>query len=102
MQTTRYCKKPEVIEAVQLAPENVDEVALWCGGQRIEEQDALDSSKIFVGLNILTLEGSMRVGEGDYIIKDALGRFYQRNCSAFEATYDMLTSHGDVSPPHSH
>jgi len=29
----KYSRKPFDVEAVELSPENIDEVALWCGGE---------------------------------------------------------------------
>ena len=43
-----------------------------------------------VVLTIRTLEGDMKVSEGDYIIKGVKGEFYPCKPDIFQATYDVL------------
>lgn len=83
-------KKAVEIEANCLTKENAEAVALWCGGQLVEEIDALDSSARYVGINIPTLEGVMRASEGDYVIKGVQGEFYPCKPSIFAATYEKV------------
>lgn len=86
--TTRYRKKPVVIEAVQWfsdrdAAAAMDPV-LWVennGGKTwIDPADG--------ALYIETLEGRMRVSNGDYIIKGIKGEFYPCKPDIFELTYE--------------
>lgn len=90
----RYRKRssdgaPE-FEAVQLTKENVHEVAHWCVGQEVEEIDALEPDKRYVGLNFLSWNGMHRASEGDYIIKDALGDFHSRWPDSFEQSFERV------------
>lgn len=85
-----YRKKAVTIEANQLTKDNVEAVALWCGGQRVEEIDPNDSDIRFVAINIPTLEGVMRASEGDYIIKGVQGEFYPCKPGIFAATYEAV------------
>ena len=96
---TRYRKKPVTIEAVALTPENVHAVANWCGGRVIEQGKPSDPSDVYLGLDIPTLEGTMR-GEtrdtsgryphGDWIIKGVKGEFYPCKPDIFAATYEAV------------
>lgn len=83
-------KKPVTVEANELTKNNAEAVALWCGGMLVEEVDAFDPSKTFVGINIPTLEGVMRASEGDYVIKGVRGEFYPCKPSIFTATYEKV------------
>lgn len=85
-----YRKKPVEIQAWQLTPENVAEVATWCGGRVVEEAKSSDPYDVYIGLDIPTLEGVMRaeVSSGDYVIKGVVGEFYSCRGDVFEKTYE--------------
>ncbi|WP_119697014.1 hypothetical protein [Microbacterium halotolerans] len=121
----RFRKKPVEIEAMQLTRENVADVAAWCGGRVIkqvkpgdptdvyvaawcggrviEQVKPGDPTDVYVGLDIPTLEGTMRaetfhwstwdgtryVG-GDWIIRGVQGEFYPCKPDIFEATYEAV------------
>lgn len=82
-------KKPVTVEANLLTKENVTAVALWCGGQQVEEIDPFDNTR-YVGINIPTLEGTMRASEGDYVIKGVQGEFYPCKPDIFTSTYEKV------------
>ena len=88
----RYRKSSHdyVVEAVQLTKENVKYVAKWCNGVEVEEIDALDPSQVFVGLNLLTEEGSHRASEGSYIVKDPAGYFHVAWQGRFEHDFEKV------------
>lgn len=79
----KYRKKPVVIEAVKWCKENYEEVLsflpkeLRCFSEHSE-------------LNIKTLEGIMRVSEGDYVIKGVNGEYYPCKSDIFEKTYEKV------------
>lgn len=82
----KYRKKPVVIEAVQ-----------WDGdattaNQFIGERYAVDWAYDGSDLIIPTLEGNMRCGLGDWIIKGVKGEFYPCKPDIFEATYERVAS----------
>lgn len=79
-----------VVEAMQLTPQQVQAAALWCGGMEVEEIDPMDSTKKFVGLNIPTLDGVKRAGQGDYILKHLSGQFEVMSLREFEAKYEPI------------
>lgn len=83
-------KQPVEIEANCLTKDNAEAVALWCGGQLVEEINPEDSADRYVGINIPTLEGVMRASEGDYIIKGVQGEFYPCKPSIFTSTYEKV------------
>ena len=71
----QFRKKPVVIEAEQYLPGNEmsKEIPLNFNGESV---------------NIETLEGSMRVSPGDWIIKGVNGEFYPCKPDIFEKTYE--------------
>lgn len=82
----KYRKKPVVIEAVQLTPENYAEVKAWCGGTYY----STPPMRAVTGLSIVTLEGTMNALFGDYVIKGVKGEFYPCKADIFEATYELV------------
>ena len=74
-----FRKKPVVIQAVQVK-----------GGNNAEIADFMGMSPRFTGpgVEIDTLEGTMRASESDWIIKGVKGEFYPCRDDIFAATYD--------------
>ena len=62
-------------EARTITAENAKQIAEWCGGRLVEEQNALDSSIKTPGINVLTTEGVQRASMGDTIIHKSDGTF---------------------------
>jgi hypothetical protein len=83
--TVKYRKKPVVIEARQLTELATDddamELALWCGGSYNPDGDG--------DIYIETLEGTMHVSSGDWIIQGVQGEFYPCKPDIFAATYEV-------------
>ena len=80
----KFKKKPVVISAVQWNGSNVSEVALL-GGAREYEQDFMGDDLI-----IHTLEGNMKAGKGDWIIKGVKGELYPCKDDIFKETYEPI------------
>ena len=78
----RYVKKPIVIEAVQYNGNNVQEILNFCGGTAVVG--------MLSEITIKTLEGPLRVSDGDFIIKGVEGEFYPCKPDIFEKTYDVV------------
>jgi hypothetical protein len=85
----KYIKKPIVIEAVQWkgSQESWDEIMSmgltdWNPGEM--------GSKSFY---INTLEGKMKVSNGDYIIKGVAEEFYPCKPDIFEKTYELINEY---------
>lgn len=87
----RYRKKPVVIEAIT-----------WNGDpSRLGLLTSLDESIKYHadrGLEIVTLEGTMTVSIGDYIIKGIQGEFYPCKPDIFFATYEIVEDTCSTSP----
>lgn len=77
----KYRKKPVVIEAIQ-----------WTGGNITEVCNFLPKSgwTLGKGINIETLEGTMRADKGDYIIRGVNGEYYPCKPDIFEKTYEPV------------
>lgn len=76
---SRYRNKPVVIVAVQFNGDNLGECEKFI-------EDNFDNTLSFP--NIKTLEGTMRIRVGDFIIKGVKGEFYPCRPDVFEATYE--------------
>jgi len=102
----KFRKKPVVIDAMRVTPENVEEVAVWCGGRVFSEAKASDPTDVYIALDIPTLEGVVRAQTyhgGDYIIKGVQGEFYPCKPDIFAATYEpvdrVVESHSYTKEP---
>lgn len=80
----KFRKKPVVIEARQYTGKNGIELLGWIGGTELEEGFLGD------GIEIHTLEGTMKASQGDWIIKGVAGEFYPCKPQIFEATYEAV------------
>lgn len=91
----KYRKKPVVVEAVRWTESNLEEIRNFVGSDLIEEcVEFFDIkrtlNKMLVGIAIDTLEGTMRVDYGDYIIKGVKGEFYPCKPDIFEQSYEEI------------
>lgn len=95
-----YRKKPIAIEAVQWTGDNTREVVGWIvsTGNRATRQwepvdvDTAAGVRLPRGEHIAidTLEGTMRVSVGDWIILGVRGEVYPCRADIFEATYEAV------------
>lgn len=82
----KYVKKPVVVEAIKYQAElGNNRVMNW-----LAQQGANVANWLFHdgGITIPTLEGAMKVSDGDWIIKGIKGEFYPCKSDIFDATYD--------------
>lgn len=100
MQPNKYKKRPVVVSAVKTTyyyddacfekfRGNIQEVLDWVnqnGGVATEEHDPSGD----FGIEIDTLEGTMYVAPGDYVIQGVEGEFYPCKPAIFEKTYDKV------------
>ena len=91
----KFRKKPVVVEAIQWTGSNLEEIRNFVGSDLIEEYVELFDIKrtlkeMLVDIAIDTLEGTMRVDYGDYIIKGVKGEFYPCKSDIFLATYEEV------------
>ena len=93
----KYRKKPVDVEAIQYFNADdgkitLDECIRFGEGKVTTESEVLsiDSSVEGVYLTIETLEGNMKINNGDWIIKGITGEFYPCKPDIFEKTYDKV------------
>lgn len=88
----KFRKKPIVIEAMVFSIYNIEELKEFVGEDLIwgsEPKQALTSAMKECYL-IRTLEGDIRVRNGDYIIKGIKGEFYPCDPEIFEESYERV------------
>jgi len=78
----KYRNKPVVIEAIQFTGTNFSECEQFIGSENY------DTTLNYP--NIITLEGVMKVSEGDFIIKGVAGEFYPCKPDIFKQTYEPV------------
>lgn len=81
----KYRKKPVIVEAIKYTLDSSKDVFDFAKGK--VRHDLLPRS---TDLRIETLEGTMRVSIGDYIIKGVKGEFYPCKPDIFEQTYEEV------------
>lgn len=93
----KYIKKPVEIEAIQLKEDNIIEVFDFLDGANYKETKSVEELEDFSQrmleqgyIEIETLEGIMKAGFGDYIIKGIKGEFYPCKPDIFQATYEEV------------
>ena len=79
----KYRKKPVTIEAMQYTGKNMSEVLAWSKLPELTEHFG-------GGLDITTLEGTMRADVGDWIIRGIKGELYPCKPDIFVASYESV------------
>jgi len=84
----KFRKKPVVIEAVQVTPTNEVDLRRFMGANWVGN---MSSSKAgLCNISLITPEGTMTAGVGDWIIKGVKGEFYPCKDDIFCMTYDEV------------
>jgi hypothetical protein len=83
-----FRKKPVVIEAWLWDESKETFNKIGCKSMRSDGHT--DRPDLMHNLGIETLEGTMRVDKGDYIIKGVKGEFYPCKPDIFYLTYDAV------------
>lgn len=78
----KYRKKPIVVEAIQYDKALIGKAQDFCDKMRYNPHN----NEYYIE----TLEGTMLITEGDYIIKDVNGEFYPCKADIFEKTYEEV------------
>ena len=98
----KYRKKPVVIDAVQFICGSEVPVMEFLGltkecrkdSKRLLYENEVAKIEIFqpevASLTLKTLEGNMRVSNGDYVIKGIHGEFYACKPDIFDKTYEKV------------
>jgi hypothetical protein len=86
----KFRKKPVVIEAIKFkgSSTHVNAIKRWMETGKYIEPGMTTSDIRFMEIN--TLEGTMKVSPGDYIIKGVDGEFYPCRSDIFEKTYEPI------------
>jgi len=86
----KYRKKPVVIEAFQIVPDNqYEDWPLWAQEAYNKDFDQEGSLYLLAGvLMIATLEGPLTVSMNDWIIQGVKGEIYPCKPDIFAATYE--------------
>lgn len=98
MSGTLYRKKPVVVEAMLYdgTEDSAKAIQQWAEGNvDLDHEDLMhygseEPTRVFTGLYIYTLEGSMYAAPGDQIIKGTRGEFYPCKPEAFEDTFEIV------------
>ena len=90
----RYRKKPVVIEAVQWDEKKSTLKKIGCTDVVMSQHGHVDRPNECTNLRIRTVEGTMLVNPGDWIIKGVQGEFYSCKPDIFEETYER-----EIKPP---
>lgn len=92
----KYRKKPVVVEAIQWTGSNLEEIRNFVGNDLIENYiKHFDIERTLIkqtlsGIAINTLEGTMIVNYGDYIIKGVNNEFYPCKPDIFKQIYEEI------------
>lgn len=84
----KFRKKPVVIEAWLWDESKKTLLEIGCSSVSSEGHSSYPD--LLKNLRIITLEGSMRVDKGDYIIKGVKGEFYPCKPDIFKMTYEEV------------
>ena len=83
----KFRKKPIPVEMVQLTNTNGEEVVAWVGGARHAYYCGGTPFRR-PSLTLLTMEGSLKVGIGDWVVRGVAGEHYPIADSVKRATYE--------------
>lgn len=90
----RFRKKPVTVEAIQYDGENRRWIEAWMGVDRpvTDEVIGLSDDTLQPGIQFIvhTLEGGMKVSEGDWVIKGTSGEFYPCKPEIFSDIYEPV------------
>ena len=85
----KFRKKPVVIDAIRVTKSNLGDVCQFMGG---EAHRNIDFAINYVNgcIRIVTMEGVMTAGVGDWIIKGVKGEFYPCKPDIFAEIYEAV------------
>lgn len=91
-------KKPVEIECIKFTGNNISELKNFVGDALIMSFLQVDpwAEHSAPDFSIRTLEGDMKISEGDYIIKGVNGEFYPCKPEIFEKTYEVVDKIGEA------
>lgn len=90
MPATNYVRIAETVQVYLLSDLNVDEAAIWCGGDATRATSGSTGSTPAT-LAVPTLQGVLTATEGDYVYRKPNGRFDVRKPKPFLRDYAPAT-----------
>lgn len=81
-----YRKKPVAVEAFQYKGYNMQHILQWANENAKPERSILGSPG---AIYVKTLEGTMKMEIGDYLIRGVNGEFYPCKQEIFHKTYEL-------------
>jgi hypothetical protein len=92
-------KKPVEIECIKFTGNNISELKNFVGDALVMSFLQMDpwSEHSDPDFSIRTLEGDMKISEGDYIIKGVSGEFYPCRPEIFEKIYEVVDKIGEAN-----
>lgn len=78
----KYKKKPIIVDAIKYDKQHIGKMLNFCG--------VLEYNPHNNEYYVRTLEGRMKVNDGDYIIKGINGEFYPCRADIFLKTYEEV------------
>lgn len=82
-----YKKKPVVVEAMQYTPETMTECLQFLKDNKVQYVLASAEPEM-IDIKLFTLEGTMTVKYGEYIVRGVHGEVYPCKPDIFKATYE--------------
>lgn len=89
----RYRKRPVVVEAMQLTADNFSDVLRWIrqnggatAGLNFNANGPIEGRYIDIG----TLEGTMRLCVGNFLVRGTVGEFWPVRADIFEQSYEAV------------
>ena len=86
----RARKKPVEVDVVQFLGHNASLIEKFVGDKLAALKRETDGNAKVIGLTVSTLEGDMRAGINDWIIKGVNGEFYPCKPDIFDKTYEIV------------
>ena len=84
-------KKPDVIEFMQFDGIHYKDIEKWIGVELKQKVFSFgDCYSVKLSICIPTLDGGVWASPGDYIVKDAHGKFYPYEQDFFERNYEEI------------
>jgi hypothetical protein len=81
---------PHTVEAIQLTADNVNALALWCGGVAVVEHDVLAHDVTYAAINVPTRVGKIRAQETDWIMRQPDGSFHTIHDHQFHEVFEPV------------
>ena len=96
MEIKNFSRKSFDVEGVQVTHENLSEVAEWCGGQLLQENDGVQGSE-FIKVNVRhpLNKRQTKAYVGDWVLKTARG-FKVYTDEVLEKNFDLADAIRDL------